>query len=209
LWFAILGVVELIEAAARTNRSGQALEALAILSDSTQASGSPWARGVEARSRALVSDGDAAEAHYLEAIRWLEPTRLRFDLARAHLLYGEWLRREDRRLDARAHLRPAFESFSAFGMEAFAERARVELEATGERARKRSVETSSELTPQEAEVSRLASQGITNREIAARLFISPSTVEYHLRKSFRKLDVRNRTQLARRLQEAAEPDGIR
>jgi RNA polymerase sigma factor (sigma-70 family) len=121
------------------------------------------------------------------------------DLARAHLVYGEWLRRQRRRVDAREELRTAYELFSDFGMEAFAERARVELEATGEHARKRTLDTLDQLTPQEAQVSRLAAQGKTNREIAAQLFISPSTVEYHLRKAFRKLDVKSRTQLARRL----------
>jgi RNA polymerase sigma factor (sigma-70 family) len=121
------------------------------------------------------------------------------DLARAQLLYGEWLRRERRRVDARKQLRIAHDLFSDFGMDAFAERARVELQATGEHARKRTVDTLDELTPQELQISRLAAQGNTNREIAAQLFISPSTVEYHLRKAFRKLDVKSRTQLARRL----------
>ena len=136
---------------------------------------------------------------YREAIDRLAPTRIRVDLARAHLLYGEWLRRERRRLDARKQLRVAHDLFSDFGMEAFAERARVELQATGERARKRTVDTLDQLTPQEAQIARLAAEGDTNREIAAQLFISPSTVEYHLRKAFRKLDVKSRTQLARRL----------
>jgi RNA polymerase sigma factor (sigma-70 family) len=171
-----------------------------LLSASTQASGTPWALGIEARSRAQVSDGDVADGLYREAIRRLEPTRLAFDFLRAHLLYGEWLRRQGRRVDARTHLRLAHESFAGAGLEAFAERARVELEATGEHARKRTAATLDRLTPQEAEVSRLAAEGNTNREIAARLFISPSTVEYHLRKAFRKLDVKTRTQLARRLE---------
>src|SRR5918999_513840 len=135
----------------------------------------------------------------LEAIERLSRTRVAVDLARAHLLYGEWLRRERRRADARTELRTAHELFSDFGMEAFAERARIELEATGEHARKRRVETLGDLTPQEAQISRLAAGGHTNREIASQLFISPSTVEYHLRKVFRKLGVKSRTQLANRL----------
>ena len=167
---------------------------------STEASGTSWALGVEARSRALVSDDDVAETLYSEAIEHLQPTRLRVDLARARLLYGEWLRRRRRRVDAREELRSAHDMFSEFGMEAFAERARVELEATGERARRRTVDTADELTPQEVQVARLAAAGHTNREIAAQLFISSSTVEYHLRKAFRKLDARSRTQLANRLQ---------
>jgi RNA polymerase sigma factor (sigma-70 family) len=124
---------------------------------------------------------------------------MKVDLARGHLVYGEWLRRERRRRDARNELRVAHELFSDFGMEAFAERTRIELEATGERARKRTVDTLDELTPQERQIGRLAADGNTNREIAAQLFISPSTVEYHLRKAFRKLDVKSRTQLEDRL----------
>jgi DNA-binding NarL/FixJ family response regulator len=135
----------------------------------------------------------------VEAIDRLGLTRMVVDLARAHLLYGEWLRRERRRTDARAELRTAHELFSDFGMEAFAERTRIELLATGGRARKRTVDTLDQLTPQEAQVSHLAAEGHTNREIAAQLFISPSTVEYHLRKAFRKLGVNTRTKLARRL----------
>jgi RNA polymerase sigma factor (sigma-70 family) len=155
--------------------------------------------GIAARSRALLTDSDAAESLYREAIERLGRTRLRPELARAHLLYGEWLRRQRRRVNAREELRLAHEMFTGYGMEAFAERARVELEATGERARKRTAQTMEQLTPQEAQVARLAAQGNTNREIAAQLFISPSTVEYHLRKAFRKLEVRSRTQLADRL----------
>jgi DNA-binding CsgD family transcriptional regulator len=199
LWFSTFAAVELIEAASRSGRSDRAAETLELLSKSTQVGGTPWALGVEARSRAVVSHGEQAEALYREAIDRLEPTRLRFDLARTHLLYGEWLRRERRRQDAREELRVAHELFSEFGMEGFAERARVELEATGERARKRTVDTVGDLTPQEAQVSRLVARGHTNREIAAQLFISASTVEYHLRKVFRKLDVTSRTQLANRL----------
>jgi DNA-binding CsgD family transcriptional regulator len=208
LWFSTFALVELIEAASRSTRTERAREALAVLSESTQASGTSWALGVEARSRALVSDGNAAEGLYREAIGQFESTRLRLDLARSHLLYGEWLRREGRRLDARDHLRTAYGSFTTFGMEAFAERARIELVATGEQARKRTVETLDQLTPQEAEVSRLAARGDTNREIAGQLFISPSTVEYHLRKVFRKLDVKTRTQLAGRIRARDSSAGI-
>jgi DNA-binding CsgD family transcriptional regulator len=199
LWFSTFATVELIEAASRSGRADCATEALDRLSESTRASGTPWALGVEARSRALLSRTEAAEERYREAIDLLEPTRLRFDLARAHLLYGEWLRRQRRRLDARNQLRVAHELFSDFGMEAFAERARVELQATGEHARKRTVDTLDQLTPQEAQIAHLTASGYTNREIAAQLFISASTVEYHLRKVFRKLDVTSRTQLARRV----------
>ena len=196
LWFSTWAMVELIEASVRCDDRERAATALEVLREVTQASGTPWARGIDARARALLADGVAAETLYREAIRLLEPTRLRVDLARTRLLYGEWLRRERRRLDARAELRTAHELFSEFGMEAFAERARVELQATGEHARKRTVDTLRELTPQEAQISRLVAKGQSNREIAAQLFISASTVEYHLRKVFRKLDVRTRTQLA-------------
>jgi DNA-binding CsgD family transcriptional regulator len=201
LWFATFAMVELIEAASRSGRRERAAKALELLSESTRASGTPWARGIEARSRAVLATDGAAEMLYRETIQNLGPTPLRVDLARTHLLYGEWLRRERRRIDARAELRTAHELFSEFGMEAFAERARVELEATGERARKRTVDTLGQLTPQEAQISRLVAQGHTNREIAAQLFISPNTVEYHLRKVFRKLSVRSRTQLANRLRD--------
>jgi DNA-binding CsgD family transcriptional regulator len=200
LWFSTFALIELVEAASRSGRPDQAVDALAVLTESTQASGTAWAIGVEARSRALLSDGDAAEGLYQEAIRQLESARVPLDIARAHLVYGEWLRRQGRRVDARDHLRQASASFTSFGMEAFAERSRIELLATGEQARKRTVESVDQLTPQEAEVSRLAARGDTNREIAGQLFISPNTVEYHLRKVFRKLGVKTRTQLARRLQ---------
>jgi DNA-binding CsgD family transcriptional regulator len=199
LWFATFALVELVEAASRTGRSDRATEALGVLSECTRASGTPWALGVEARSRAFLEQGDAAETLYRQAIDGLQPTRLRLDLARTHLVYGEWLRRERRRIDARNELRIAYDLFSDFGMEAFAERARIELQATGERARKRTPDTLDQLTPQQAQIARLVARGDTNREIAAQLFISPSTVEYHLGKVFRKLDVRSRTQLARRM----------
>jgi DNA-binding CsgD family transcriptional regulator len=169
------------------------------LAESTSASGTPWALGVGARSRALLTHGDDAEKLYNEAIDRLEPTPLRVDLARARLLYGEWLRRQRRRLDAREQLRIAHGFFSGAGMEAFAERARIELRATGDHARERTPNALDQLTPQEAQVSSLVAQGHTNREVAAQLFISPATVEYHLGKVFRKLDVKSRTQLASRI----------
>ena len=194
-WWRNWGLVELIEAAARSGEAEIAAGALGRLSQTTAASGTDWALGIEARSRALLTEGDAAEPLYRQAIERLERTRVRVELARAHLLYGEWLRRERRRLDAREQLRHAHHSFTEFGMEAFAERARVELEATGEHARKRTVETRDDLTPQEAQIARLAAEGATNQEIAAQLFISPSTVDYHLRKAFRKLGVKSRHQL--------------
>jgi DNA-binding CsgD family transcriptional regulator len=190
---------ELIEAAVRAGTPDLATETDRRLTERSQASGTDWALGIAARSHALLADDGCAEDLYREAIDRLGGTRIATDLARAHLLYGEWLRRQRRRTDARKELRIAYEKFADFGMEAFAERARVELQATGERARRRTVETLDELTPQESQVSRLAAQGRTNREIAAQLFISPSTVEYHLRKAFRKLDVKSRTQLANRL----------
>jgi DNA-binding CsgD family transcriptional regulator len=198
-WWRNWGLVELIEAAARSGKPELAADALGQLSRSTAASGTDWALGVEARSRALLTEGEATDALYRQAIERLERTRIRVDLARAHLLYGEWLRRERRRADARRQLRTAHELFTEFGMEAFAERARVELEATGEHARKRTVETRDDLTPQEAQIARRAADGATNQEIAAQLFISPSTVDYHLRKAFRKLGVKSRHQLEQHL----------
>jgi DNA-binding CsgD family transcriptional regulator/tetratricopeptide (TPR) repeat protein len=186
---------EQIEAATRSGKPEPAASALAQLSETARAGGTDWALGIEARSRALQTEGEAAEPLYREAIERLERTPIRVELARAHLLNGEWLRRERRRLEAREQLRCAHAMFTEFGMEAFAERARVELEATGDHARKRSVETRDDLTPQEAQISRLAAQGATNQEIAAQLFISPSTVDYHLRKAFRKLGVKSRHQL--------------
>ncbi len=191
--------LELIEAAVRAGAPELADDALRPLVEMARATGTDWALGLAARSGALLVDGRRAEDLYVEAIERLGRSRMRFDHARAHLLYGEWLRRERRRVDARKELRAAHDLFADFGMEAFTERARVELQATGEHARKRTVETLDQLTPQEAQVARLAAEGNTNREIAAQLFISPSTVEYHLRKAFRKLDVKSRTQLARRL----------
>ncbi len=193
---------ELIEAAVRAGTPELAADTHQRLVAMTRVSGrTDWALGLAARSEALLVEDQRAEELYVYAIERLGRTRIRADLARAHLLYGEWLRRERRRIDARRQLRTAHDLFSDFGMEAFAERARVELEATGEYARKRSVDSLAQLTPQETQISRLVAQGNTNREIAAQLFISPSTVEYHLRKVFRKLGVKSRTQLANRLRD--------
>jgi DNA-binding CsgD family transcriptional regulator len=196
---AIWTLTELIEAAVRCRQPERARRAFERVQETTRAAGTDWALGIEARLRALLSGGDQADALYKEAISRLARTRIRVQLARTRLLYGEWLRRQRRRLDAREQLRTAHEFFRDAGVEAFAERARLELEATGERARKRTVDTLDQLTPQETQIARLAAEGHTNREIAARLFISASTVEYHLRKAFRKLEVKSRTQLADRL----------
>jgi DNA-binding CsgD family transcriptional regulator len=190
----------------RERKTELAADALRPLAQATTASGTDWAVGIETRSRALLTDGSAAEPFYRQAIEALERTRVRVDLARARLLYGEWLRRERRRLDAREQLRTAHELFTEFGMAAFAERARVELEATGEHARKRTPETRDDLTPQEAQIARLAAEGARNQEIAAQLFISPSTVRYHLGKAFRKLGVRSRHQLAHQLLRTGTPE---
>jgi DNA-binding CsgD family transcriptional regulator len=198
LFISSWALAELIEAASRSVGPGHAAGALERLTEDTAVAGTDWGLGIAARSRALLTDADAAESLYREAIERLGSTRLAPELARAHLLYGEWLRRQHRRIDARNELRSAHDMFTGFGMEAFAERARVELEATGERSRKRTVDTRDQLTPQETQIARLAANGHTNREIAAQLFISPSTVEYHLRKAFRKLGVKSRTQLAQR-----------
>jgi len=196
---AIWTLTELIEAAVRLGQPERARSAFEHVEETTRAAGTDWALGIEARSRALLSDGDAAEELYKEAITRLGRTSIRVQLARTHLLFGEWLRRERRRVDARAELRTACELFRDFGVDGFAERARLELEATGEHARKRTVDTLGQLTPQELQIARLAAEGHTNKEIATRLFISASTVEYHLRKAFRKLSVTSRTQLARRI----------
>ncbi len=192
-------VAELAEAAARTGDRTRLEFAGDWLAVRTAAVSSGWLNGIEARVRALLSEGDAADALYRDSIRHLSGTRMRIEVARSRLLYGEWLRRERRRVDAREQLRSALEAFTAMGTEAFARRAERELLATGERARTRAIETRDQLTPQESQISRLVAEGQTNREIAAQLFISPSTVEYHLRKVFRKLGVKSRTQLATRL----------
>jgi DNA-binding CsgD family transcriptional regulator len=183
---------ELIEAAARSGHPELAHDALSRLSEMTRAGGTDWALGLEARSRALLSEHDGAERLYREAIERLGRTRVQGDHARAHLLYGEWLRRQGRRIDARKHLRTAHRMFTDTGIEAFAERARHELLATGETARKRRTEARDELTAQEWQIAQLARDGLSNPEIGARLFLSPRTVEWHLRKVFTKLGVRSR-----------------
>ena len=199
LWFYGFGLLELIEAAVRTGEAEPAAGALERLSEMTRAGGTDWALGVEARSRALLNEGEVAERLYREAIDRLGRTRVRAELGRTHLLFGEWLRRERRRLDAREQLRTAHEMFVGMGIEAFAGRAERELLATGERARKRTVETREDLTAQEAQIARLAGDGLSNPEIGARLFISPRTVEYHLRKVFTKLGITSRNELDRAL----------
>jgi DNA-binding CsgD family transcriptional regulator len=189
------GLAELIVAAARSEDVERAAAALERLSELTRASGTDWALGIEARSRALVSREDAAERLYREAIERLGRTRVRVELARAHLLYGEWLRRARRRVDAREQLRTAHAMCVEMGLEAFAARAARELLATGERVRKRTVETREDLTAREAHVASLARDGLSNSEIGARLFISPRTVEYHLHKVFTKLGISSRSEL--------------
>ena len=193
-------LVELIEAAVRSDgQPEEAAAALDRLSERTRASGTEWALGIEARCRALLSDD---ESLYRESVERLARSRAVVELARSRLLYGEWLRRENRRVHAREQLRAAHEMFSRMGAAAFAERARRELAATGETVRKRTVETVDELTTQEAQVARLAAQGRTNPEIGAQLFISPRTVEYHLHKIFPKLGISSRRELRRALRGA-------
>ena len=205
VYISMWALPELIEAAARTgNQRVIADDALDWLAGTTQASGTDFGMGIEARSRALLSEAEAAEASFCEAIDRLSRTRRRPDLARSHLLYGEWLRRQRRRRDARDQLHTAFAMFDSIGMDAFAGRARAELRATGERARPRSPGAPEVLTPQEEQIAGLVAEHLSNREIAARLFISASTVEYHLRKIFRKLGVSSRTQLARTLRKNKE-----
>jgi DNA-binding CsgD family transcriptional regulator len=186
---------EIIEAAVRSGAPERAAGPLRRLQEISRAAGTDWALGVEARSRALLSDGEPAERLYHEAIERLGRTRVRVALARAQLLYGEWLRRQGRRMDAREQLRIAHQLYSSMGMEGFAERARRELQATGETVRKRSVETHGELTAQEMQIARLANNGLSNQEIGSRLFISARTVKYHLGKVFTKLDISSRAQL--------------
>ena len=186
---------ELVEAAVRCGELERAASALERFSEMARATGTDWALGVEARSRALLSHGGDAEDAYREAIDRLGRTRLRVTLARTRLVYGEWLRRENRRVDARAELKLALGMFEDMGYEPYAERARRELIATGEKVRKRSAETRDTLTAQEEQIARLAGDGLSNPEIGAQLFISARTVEWHLRKVFTKLGISSRRQL--------------
>jgi DNA-binding CsgD family transcriptional regulator len=188
-------LAELVEAGARSGNSHVAASAFEQLSAMTRASGTELALGIEAARGALLGNDHSAEQLYLEALDRLGHTRIRIEFARAQLLYGEWLRREGRRVDARARLRTAYVALAAMGAEAFADRARRELAATGETVRKRAAETRGELTAQEAHIARLAAAGHTSPEIAAALYLSPQTVDWHLRKIFTKLGVSNRRDL--------------
>jgi DNA-binding CsgD family transcriptional regulator len=192
---------ELIEAATRCGMTEAASEAFDWISTMTGASATAWALGVESRSRALLTDDDSAESLYREAIDQFSRTRVRTELARVRLLYGEWLRRQGRRIDAREQLRTAHEMFTAMGAEAFAERARHELVATGEKAGKGALATTGRLTARETQVARMARDGLSNPEIGARLFLSPRTVEYHLGNVFTKLGITSRHELNRALAE--------
>jgi DNA-binding CsgD family transcriptional regulator len=208
LFVAVWAAIELLEAATRCGEPEAANRALERIIAATSVASTDWAFGIQARSRALQSEGVAADRLYRDAIDRLGRTRLRPELARTHLLYGEWLRRENRRVDARVELRAAHDQLTSIGMEAFAERALKELAATGERVRKRSVETRDDLTPQELQIAQLARDGLSNPEIGARLFLSPRTVEWHLRKVFAKLEIRSRRELAAGLP-SSESDLVR
>ena len=188
-------LTELIEAAVHLGKPEVAAGALEQVMAATATSSTDWGRGIQARCRALLSEGESAERLYREAIERLARTRRRPDLARAHLLYGEWLRRENRRVDARVELRAAHDQFASIGMEGFGERARGELLATGEKVRKRTVATRDVLTAQERQVARLAREGLSSPDIGARLFLSPRTVEWHLRNAFMKLGIHSRREL--------------
>src|SRR5580698_9976491 len=202
LFISLWALAELIEAASRTGQTALAADALGRLAEATSTGQSDWGQGIYTRCRALLNDGQDAEGSYREAVGRLSRTRLRPELARAHLLYGEWLRREHREADAEAQLRTAYEMFAAIGMQAFAERARRELQATGGQVRRRTADTHGQLTPQEAQIARLARSGLSNPQIAAQLFLSPRTVQYHLAKVFTKLEISSRRELERAL-----PDG--
>jgi len=201
----ILLLAELIEAVVRSGHAQRATGPLAQLAEIAQAAGTDWALGTHARATAMLAEREAVERLYREAIERLSHIKPRATLARAHLLYGEWLRREHRRVDAREQLRVAYTMLSDMGMEAFAERARRELLATGETVRKRTVETLDDLTAQEVQVARLAADGQTNPEIGAQLFLSPRTVEWHLTKAFGKLGISSRKQLRSALSDVGQP----
>jgi DNA-binding CsgD family transcriptional regulator len=207
-WPAMWALPELVEAASRAGNAELARAALDRLSKTTQPCATDVSLGIEARCRALLSDGAVADDLYREAIDRLSRTRVRPDLARAHLLYGEWLRREGRRTDAREELHTAYGMFEAIGMEAFAERTRMELLATGLKVRKRDDETRDQLTPQEEQIARLARDGLSNPEIGGMLFLSRRTVEWHLHKVFAKLDIGSRRELAEALAEQDQPAAI-
>jgi DNA-binding CsgD family transcriptional regulator len=195
-WWSMWALPELVEAASRTGDTTLATGALERLAETTEPCATDVALGILARCRALLGDGDAADRLFREAIERLGRTTLRPELARAHLLYGEWLRRENRRARARGQLRTAHDLCVDIGMEAFAERARRELQISGEKVSRRTAETRDDLTAQERQIVQLARDGLTNPEIAARLFVSPRTVEWHLRNVFGKLGVRSRHELA-------------
>ena len=190
---------ELIEAAVRSGTTEAATKTFGWISPMTRASGTSWALGLESRCRALLTDEDSAEPLYREAVDQLGRTLVRTELARARLLYGEWLRRQGRRIDAREQLRSAHEMFTAMGAEAFADRARRELVATGEKPGKGALAAAGQLTAREAQVARMARDGLSNPEIGARLFLSPRTIEYHLGNVFGKLGITSRHELGRAL----------
>jgi DNA-binding CsgD family transcriptional regulator len=195
--FSMLVLPELIEAASRCGMKEQGLAAFTELAEATKLSGTNWAMGIEARARALTTGDDAADGFYRDAIGHLTRTRSEMELARTRLLYGEWLRRVNRRRDARENLRTAYEMFVEMGASTFAERAHRELLATGATVRKRTVDTRYDLTPQEGQIARLVSEGRSNVEIGARLFLSHRTVEWHLRNVYRKLGIGSRKELKR------------
>ena len=205
LGFANWGLAELVESAVRCGETARAADAVERLARTTRPSGTAWGLGIEARSRALVSEGQAAELLYREAIDRLGQCRGAVALARAHLVYGEWLRWENRRADARAQLRTAYDMFARMGAEAFAERTRGELLASGESIRKRAADVPDDLTAQERQIARRARDGQSNTEIGAQLFLSPRTVEWHLRKVFSKLGISSRRQLRKALPDPGYP----
>ena len=191
-----IALVDLVEAAVRCGETAAAEHAAEVLASRVVASDTPWGLGLLARCQALLAPDDRAEQYHRESVRVLGETAMRFDLARSQLVYGEWLRRQNRRRDARSQLRTAFDAFESMGADGFAQRALIELRATGEHARRRTADTSALLTPQERQIAELAADRATNPEIAAKLFISAATVDYHLRKVFRKLGISSRRQLA-------------